>query len=217
MPHISYSPNLSTEIDRISTALPGFTCGLCPAPIRYRHRWHRDLLIQAVLDPDIEGLEPLADRTLQFAFVIRRGTVRAVVVALHDDMPRPPVEGSLPVIYIQRSNVVREPIVGAARAVWATRRYPVSATDRVRILATFDQSRQKSLRDLAGEVRVPAEGVDAVLSLVCQGTLAIRLQDGLSPDTKVSLRGPTSRPSLELGRACEEVASPLRRPDAHDR
>jgi len=194
MLYISSTHHSSAEIGQISTGIPGFTCGLCSAPIRYRHRWHRDLLIQAALDPDIDGLEPLADRTQQFAFVIRRGVSRAVVVALHDDMPRPLVKGSLPVIYVQRSNVVREPIVGAARAVWATRRYPVSATDRIRILATFDQSRQKSLRDLAGEVRVPAEGVDAVLSLVCEGVLAIRLQDGLSPHTKVSLRDPASRP-----------------------
>lgn len=177
---------------------PGFRGGVCRSPIRYRHRWHRDLLIQAALDPEIDVMEPAeTDVPGCVAFVVRRAFRRILVVGVHDNSLRPEIVAQEPAVLVVRTTVLMEPFLSAARAVWATRHCLIAASDRVRILAHLDRVPEAGLHDLAALVRAPADGVDTVLGMACSGELSISLSDGICPQTKVRRRRPL--PAVEVG------------------
>ena len=178
--------NISREPD---ARYPGFRGGVCRSPIRYRHRWHRDLLIQVALDPDIDAMEPAKmDVPGSLAFVVRRASSRMLVVGVHDRSPRPEIVAREPAVLVCRATVLMEPFLSDARAVWATRHCPIAASDRVRILAHLDRVSEAELRDLAALVREPADGVETVLGMACAGELSVSLSDGICPQTKVRRR-----------------------------
>lgn len=175
---------------------PGFRGGICKHPIRYRHRWHRDLLLQAALNPTIDAMMPAeVDVDDCLAFEVRHAADRMLIVGV-DGIVRPVVERAMQVIFVTRATILADPIASDARAVWATRHHPVGAADRIRILAAFERSRQIRLCDLAALARVATDGIDTVLAMACSGELAISLSNGVHPEMDVRrrrLRAPFDR------------------------
>lgn len=183
---------------------PVFQGGICRNPIHYRHRWHRDLLLQTALDPVIDVMERSRMEVPDcLAFEVGRADRRVLVVGIHDAAARPTIESDLDTVLVTRSTVLNEPILSAARAVWATRHHPIAAGDRIRILIALEGGETQRLDDLASVVRDPAEGVEAILSMVCSGELATSFHAGIRPEMKVRRRS-----SITLGEPTGELRSP---------
>ena len=172
---------------------PGFRGGVCRMPIRYRHRWHRDLLLQAALDPAVDEMGP-SELAIPgcLVFMVRQANQRALVIGVHDDAPPQEMDGPLPFLHVTRTSTLIEPLLTSARAVWATRHRPIPASDRIRILTAFDERAEIQLRELAGLVRPPADGVDVVFGMACSGELSISLAKGIRPEMGVKRRQPGS-------------------------
>ncbi len=187
MPQIAMKEILpSTDVRSLHARYPGFRGGICRHPIRYRHRWHRDLLLQAALDPAVDAMDPVEIEVPGcLAFVVQKGARRMLVVGVDDTTIKPVIECDLQIVHVARATVLSEPIASDARAVWATRHQIVAASDRVRILAAFEQVEQRTLSHLAACVRAPADGVDAILGMACLGELALAISDGIRPETRV--------------------------------
>lgn len=174
---------------------PGFHGGICRNPIQYKHRWHRDLLIQAALDPAIDVMErSRLEVPTCIAFEVGRADRRMLVVGVHDAVSRPTIESDLEILVVTRSAILVEPTLSAARAVWATRHHPIAAGDRIRILTAFEKAETQTLSHLASVVRDPAGGVEAVLGLICSGELMTSIRAGIRPEMRVWRRS-----SIELG------------------
>lgn len=189
---------------RPETAYPGFYGGICRRPIRYRHRWHRDLLIQAALDPTIDLIErSQMDITDCLAFEVGKAGYRVLVLGVHDAAPRPKIESNLDIVLVTRSTVLNEPVLSAARAIWATRHHSIAAGDRIRILTALEQEETQSLNNLASVVREPAEAVETILSMICSGELVTAIRAGIRPDMTIWRRS-----SIALGAPPLELLAP---------
>lgn len=191
---------------REAKCYPGFQGGICRNTIQYRHRWHRDLLIQAALDPAIDVMERSQAQVLDyFAFEVGKTGRRLLVVGVHDAATRPELESDLDIVFVTKSTVLNEPILSAARAIWATRHNPIAAGDRIRILTALERAETQSLNELASVVREPADGVEAILGMICSGELATSAHSGIRPEMKVWRRRP-----IELDALSGEARTPNR-------
>ncbi|UIY43422.1 hypothetical protein [Methylobacterium radiotolerans] len=189
----------TSRIDSPSDALrqsmperPGFRSFKTAVPIAYPSRWHRDLLIQATLDPAIEAIEPGPAARFDpeiFQFFIQMAGVRQPLVAIrHADNLDGRVAGSG--LVKSRAHTLSEPRCTAARIVWAARKIQVSAGDRIRILKVFDEAKASvpfanAIDAAVGHAVNPAE---AVLALVCEGQLEIDVSQPISPETLLRRR-----------------------------
>lgn len=197
MLHVASKARQSAGNPAADARYPGFRGGVCRSPIRYRHRWHRDLLIQIALDPEIDAMEPAGMEVPGcIALAVRRASSRVFVVGIHDTSSRPEIFAQDPIVLVGRATVMMEPLLSDARSVWATRHLPIAASDRVRVLSHLDRVAEAELRDLAALVREPADGVDVVLAMACSGDVAITLSDGICPQTKVRRRQSRSTAGL---------------------
>lgn len=187
---------------------PGFTSYKTARAIPYAYRWHRDLLIQATLNPTIDEIDyehPTVGGDDSLSLRLTAGGTAIHVIALRDmdgmsHRPAPP--GG---VLMRRSVVLTEPQASDARAVWATRRLLVQIGDRLRILLAVGNGEQHSISDLVPSIRDQGyDPFEAILSLVCRGDLAIDLRDGLHPDALVARSKPrvhTRPPDDQLGAA----------------
>lgn len=185
------APN-GLRIERLERS--GFRSFKTAAPMHYPSRWHRDLLIQATLDPAIEAIEPgPAGRCDAYAFrifVLVAGVRRLLIAVrdMDDASERNAVADGFP---IPRSYILSEPRCSAARTVWSARTTPVPAGDRLRVLRLFDDGATDVTLSTAADA-VSGRSVDpteAVLALVCAGQLEIDLRQPLSPETLLRRRG----------------------------
>lgn len=153
--------------------------------IPYGRRWSANALIQASLDPRIEHIFACPEPSwsdAQLVFGIKLGGTRAFV-AVHEDDDTPP--DGVEYICLSRSQIMREPIAGAARSVWAERDRKVPASDRVAILIRLHSTRI-TLGELISHFGPTSSNVVAnVLRLACDGEVLIDLTIGLTPETYV--------------------------------
>ncbi len=196
--------SLGTNDSARSTApKPGFTSFKNVLPIRYPRRWHRDMLIQLVLDPAVTIIESSSIDCGQsdFCVTVRTATdaLRLIATRDMDGICEPLPDGS---IRVPRSNVLRQPRAGTARMVWAARGRPVPAGDRLQLLMAIESHVEGvavgSL--LAASPRSPAAQAEAVFALACEGLVTIDLTRPFSPSTRVRSTA-IAEPSRGLGLA----------------
>lgn len=183
------------------TDRPGFRSFKTRSPVHYPQRWHRDLLIQATLDPAIEAIEPhllAQDRQASFKVFVWFGEKRFLVIAQRETVPVQNFGPTSDTLIVERAFVLGEPRCSVARTIWASRTVAVSPGDRIRLLRKlYDHPSGLSLERLMEGVRSEtADPAEVVLSLVCSGQAEIETRSHLSPDTLVRLRA-TFRPPEE--------------------
>ncbi len=178
----------TNDATRPTLPKPGFTSFKNALPIRYPRRWHRDMLIQLVLDPTVTTIEPSRADCDQsdFCVVVRTATdaVRLIATRDMDGICEPLPDGS---VTVPRSKVLRQPRAGTARMVWAARGRPVSAGDRLHLLMAIEPHVEGvtvgSL--LAASRRSPAAQAETMFALACEGLVTIDLDRPFSPSTRV--------------------------------
>ena len=180
------------------TERPGFRSCKTVMAISYPQRWHRDLLIQATLDPTVAAIEQAASSPRgqdPFELFVYFGGQRRRLIAVREasDFTMPFATDTA---VLSRSSVLSEPRCSTARGIWACRNTPVSHGDRFRILGLLDQnSSGLPLRRLMECVRSEsAESVDIVLAVICAGQAEVEIRSLLSPDINVRLRRVQSCP-----------------------
>ncbi|TXN08030.1 hypothetical protein FV222_01395 [Methylobacterium sp. WL103] len=184
------SPALSPSIINTKPDRPGFRSFKTTSAVSYPRRWHRDLLIQATLDPSISFIEPVpAERQSQDSFkvFIWFEDRRRLLVAAPDAIDIG-VYASLPdTLTLDRSTVLDEPRCSVARQIWATRMVQISPGDRIRILRELSESPGGvPLGRLIECVKSnDADSVDIVLALVCSGQAEVEVGSHLAPDTPI--------------------------------
>lgn len=168
---------------------PGFKSYKTIRPIPYPSRWHRDLLIQATLDPAIEEIDhilPADARSGSLSLSVTANGLKVRVTAVREAEGLLRQSPDAAEILLTRSFVLAEPRASNARAVWATRNMTVKVGDRLRILVALADGRERRISDLVSCIRdADADPFEAILSLVCRGDLAIDLRHGLHPDVCV--------------------------------
>ncbi|MCP1561413.1 UNVERIFIED_ORG: hypothetical protein M2438_000417 [Methylobacterium sp. SuP10 SLI 274] len=168
---------------------PGFKSYKTIRPIPYPSRWHRDLLIQATLDPGVDEIDHIhptdaGDGSLSLSMTANGSQVR--VKAVRDAGGPLRQQPDADEILLTRSFVLAEPRASDARAVWATRNLKVKVGDRLRILVALADGRERRISDLVSCIRdADADPFEAILSLACRGVLAIDLRHGLHPNVCV--------------------------------
>ncbi|MFJ7439634.1 hypothetical protein ACIQW5_18395 [Methylorubrum thiocyanatum] len=172
---------------------PGFRSFKTSAPIAYPARWHRDLLIQASLDPRIEAIEPVPDIIgdgSAFSIIVHIDATRRLITAVREPTVRRVGIIGLEEAVLPRSVVLAEPRCSDARAIWSMRRHQVTLGNRLRILrALEDQPDGMTLARTADLVRGgDIDPTEAVLALACAGLVDIDLRGPLAPSTPVRRR-----------------------------
>jgi len=183
--HLGPPPTESTR--------PGFSSFKTSAPVHYRHRWHRDALIQLTLDPAITQIDPAPLPGCDVsegitALVAHRGPV-AMLVGLADRpvvVPADPVS-DLPFVALTRREVLAEPRATTARMIWSARTTQVSPGDRLRVLQRLSEHPEGlPIAALESAITSPHhEPFDAILALACIGLVAIDATGHLVPETVV--------------------------------
>ncbi len=96
------------------------------------------------------------------------------------------------VVHLATGDFLRSPAAEARRAVWASRGAPVAAADRWAVLSALAQAQDGlTLAETVASVRADArEGVEAVCALACEGLIALDLERGLTPESRVRRHQP---------------------------
>lgn len=184
------SPALFPAANEMKPDRPGFRSFKTTSAVFYPQRWHRDLLIQATLDPSISFIEPVpAARQSLDSFKVFVGFEgrRRLLVAVRNAIDFG-VYASLPeALTLNRTTILDEPRCSVARQIWATRTTQIPPGDRIRILHELSKSPGGApLGRLIECVRSnDADPVDIVLALVCSGQAEIELGSHLAPDTPI--------------------------------
>lgn len=184
-------PAASHAVRVRSTERPGFQSFKTTGPIQYPQRWHRDLLIQATLDPTISAIEPVAVQegcADSFCVHLTFGDRRRLVVAVRtDDTSEMPTILAPDCLQIPRSFVLREPRCSVSREIWATRNAAIPAGDRIQILhALSEHPKGIALIRLMANVQPRSNDlVEIVLALVCVGQAEVETTALLSPESVV--------------------------------
>lgn len=168
--------------------LPGFRSFKTTVPIHYPQRWHRDLLIQATLDPAITRIEPLppsqqAEHSLRIC--VRHADKCLLLIATREAPAIGADELSENMVILPRSSVLAEPRCSVAREIWSARSVSVPTGDRIRILRELEDSAvgvplAKLMDCVRGNVPDPAQ---VVLALACVGQIEIEVRSHLTPET----------------------------------
>lgn len=169
---------------------PGFRSFKTPLPIRYPARWHRDLLIQATLDPAVETIEDgSGHHTDAMALVLTVQGLGRRVLAVRDGSCLPPSTG-IEGIVVTRSYVLSEPRCSNARMVWSMRNSLVSPGNQLRVLAKLrEHPGWMAIGRVSESLSVAnADPIEVILALACAGRIEIDLGRGFSPDTQVRHR-----------------------------
>ncbi|WP_238225494.1 hypothetical protein [Methylorubrum aminovorans] len=176
----------------------------------YPQRWHRDLLVQATLDPAVSRIAPVpaeAQLHAPFTIFVWFGGKRRLLIAVRDQADVHSASSQPDSLVVTRSFVLQEPRCSVAREIWATRNVIVPPGDRIRILRELSEHAEGlPLGRLMDCVRGrETDPVEVVLALICAGQAAIEARSHLSLDT-------TIRPSAVLAGAMQWSGAPLVRP-----
>lgn len=192
-----------------SAQKPGFRSHKTPIPIIYVQRWHRDLLIQLTLDAAVLCITsgPGTMSTEIFDVLVETDAGVAHLLAFRDETDASVVPMHHVCVSLRRSSVLREPQASNARSIWSMRKKIVPLPDRLRILTHLQAAPAgMPISELISCVAASSiEPVEAVMSLACEGLLAINLDAPLVPETIVRLnpqpgrvpRSAVFRPGIE--------------------
>ncbi|MCB8822727.1 hypothetical protein [Microvirga rosea] len=168
-----------------------------------------DFLAICELDPEIEALQapaPMAhfnvgDEIVEHAAdfeIVRDGHPCLVDIVTDEDLANHPLraatfgglsaEDGRAFAFETVATIRAEPRFTTVRLIMACRRTLVTAGDRVRILHQLDECGTMRLVDCAGGATNAADGVAAVLSLACEGLIAVDISRPILPETPVRRR-----------------------------
>lgn len=158
-----------------------------------------EFLVDAHLDPAVRRLdrvpELLIDGVVRLAqaAVVDFGPSRCVIEVLGNEADSLGAVAAttlrLPKLSVTGDQLALEPRATNRRVVWASRRHPVSAHDRIKILATLTvEGGEMSLAEL-GENLGASDPLAAILRLVCDDQAEADLSSALiGPNTRIRLR-----------------------------
>lgn len=174
-------------------------------PIPARHSLVQQALIIATLDPHVQAIEHIAATKVRGMSV----AIDAIVIADCAGRRLLDIPGTKPLLDLDeealgllataelglarltmtRADIAREPRAANCGLVWACRHMRVTASDRVRLLASLDEETSMTLLRAGSEIRHATDPIGAVLALACQDLLEVDLQTGpLGPGTSVRRR-----------------------------
>jgi hypothetical protein len=168
-----------------------------------------DFLAICELDPEVEALRAPADpaefdigdgivaHVADFE-IVRDGASHLVDVVTDEELVKHPLRAAAfhgitaidgrPFGIETVASIRAEPRFTTMRLVMACKRTPVTAGDRVRILHQLDENGTMRLVDCASAVMNTADGVAAVLALVCEGLISADISRPILPETQVRRR-----------------------------
>jgi hypothetical protein len=175
-----------------------FDSAKCRRPIPFVAPLLRDHLIQLSLDGEVAALD-YVEATVAGPIEI---AVRLVVAYRSDGgfvqeigPERPAAESSrlreiaavhgLAVETVDPRDIMAEPRLGAARAIWAKRGRRVDVGTRFALLDALAAVGPMRLLELCTRVPGPADPVEAVASLACAGAIHLDLSESFGPHTIV--------------------------------
>jgi len=166
-------------------------------------RAHEDYLIITSLDPQVVSIDPVAPGTFgesvpcppdyrvvdaeggeSYVHVLAGGSDEASKAALLEAY-REAERLGLSYRVVEPDELCREPRLRNARLVYACRRTRVTPGDRVRILQYLADSGEAPLVEVSRVVAGSPEGVECVLALAVEGTVAVDLRRTLGPEMPV--------------------------------
>lgn len=177
-------------VTRPRSERPGFRSFKTPAPVPYPQRWHRDLLVQATLDPAVTRIAPVpAEAQLHdpFMLFVWFGGRRRLLIAVRDQAADHSASSQPDSLVVTRSFVLQEPRCSVAREIWATRNVIVPPGDRIRILRELSEHAEGlPLSRLMDCIRGrETDPVEVVLALICAGQASVEARSHLSLDTTI--------------------------------
>jgi hypothetical protein len=175
-----------------------FRSAKCRRPIPFVLPLLRDRLVQLSLDRSVEALDYVeAPAVAPIAIAVR------LVVAYRSEggfvqdlgprerknersmLHRLAAAQALAVDVVDPREVVAEPRLSAARAVWSTRGRRVDIGMRVALLGALAEEGPMRLDELCRLVPGPSDPITAIASLACEAALHLDLAGGFGPDTRV--------------------------------
>lgn len=179
-----------------------------PAPLT-RNALVVDFLAICELDPDVESLRApapparfdiggeLLEHVADFE-VVRDGTPTLVDIVTDADLVQHPLRAALmeggiaedgrAFAFETAASIRAEPRFATVKVILGCKRTPVTAGDRVRVLHQLDECGTMRLVDCAGAATNAVDGVAAVLSLACEGLIAVDISRPILPETRVRRR-----------------------------
>lgn len=192
----------------ISRNRPGFQSFKTGHQVYYSGRWPRDALIQATLDASVDSIRQVDGASalpddVELAIAVEKGQRRelwAFCRSSYGDLPTPPDFDAA--VCISRFQVLSPSRLLTARMIWKMRPYPVDAATGLaigQVLASRGGgvSLYTLIDSLGGDTK---HNANCILSLACNGYLALSDITTLSADVLVSLmedRRSSATPSTE--------------------
>lgn len=176
--------------------MPGFRSFKTSAPILYPARWHHDLLIQLTLNPYVTGISPCSTKWPNGGlnlFIDCGGEIFQLTAMRDEDFNQLQFLDSH--LFVKRSVVLSEPSLSNARAIWSTRRTPISPSNRLRVLERLAAHPSGlPISQLTNCIQnSSADPIDTILALVCLGLSILDLGLMLCPDTIIRLNSLSDR------------------------
>ena len=188
MPSIDAPGHKSYTSAKSFCKLPGFRSFKTRGTILYSARWHHDLLIQLTLNSSVSSINSDNSQNLygKFRLVVSCDEeVRSLIAMSDEDVDE--LQSSSDPLLVRRSDVLSEPSLSNARAIWSSRRTTISPGDRLRVLERLSAYPDGlALSQLTNCIRnSSADPIDAVLALTCLGLSILDVGSPLCPETIV--------------------------------
>lgn len=190
-----------TDPDQLAIRYPGFSSFKTQQSIHYRHRWLRDALIQASLDPHTIELAPSStaeqDLPAGIEFAFRRRTAAGLGIVLVTQIGKD-LEGLIDderVTVVTRIELSREPIFTAARTIWGQKRLAVDGAERYRAIDAVESRGSALMHQVVDALRDDSvDPIHQVCSLIANCYLTVDLRSPIGPGSVLTL-GPASNGS----------------------
>lgn len=171
-------------MDAIVKTKAGFSSHKTNAPIAYKRRWHRDLLIQCTLSPACSRMAPVIPvpiyqaESITLSFAAEIGGFAALTCASEETF-QPLVEqkDDALVFFISRAAVFDPVRLANARTIWAARNAIVPLADQLQMKAILADRRtsEHTIEELFAacpNLDIP-RATAALLKLACEGEIWI--------------------------------------------
>ncbi|CAL8969057.1 hypothetical protein RHODGE_RHODGE_03532 [Rhodoplanes serenus] len=181
-----------------------FNGAKCAVPVPAGHALVRAALVQASLDPTVRAIGVVSAVKVEGhgvalnAIVLDGDRGRQVLDIIEARLIRD-VDGEglfllaidalgLPLLTLTAADVLREPWLSNATAVWSCRFVRVPVSDRITILQSLAEG-PLTIAEAASAARLSRDPVGSVLSLACADVIEIDITDApLGPETSVRRR-----------------------------
>jgi hypothetical protein len=175
-----------------------FRSAKCRRPITFVTGLLQNHLIQLTLDRETDEIDQVdvtiagpIDVVVRLVVAYRAGAgfVQIIGPAIPIDQPSPLRDAAAAEGFafetIDPHDILAEPRLGGARAVWALRDRRVDAGMRVALQAALADDGPMRLDELCRRVPGPSDPVVAVAALACAGAILLDLSGGFGPATIV--------------------------------